>query len=85
MLPRSNFNDTLFASGPSWASAASQVELLISRACNPSLSDPNYALNLEVANYVNEKKANTYVRNAVRTIGSILICIITSGRGSLRC
>jgi len=85
MLPRSNFNDTLFASGPSWASAASQVELLISRACNPSLPDPNYALNLEVSNYINEKKANTYVHTAVRIIRSILICIITPGRGSPRC
>jgi ADP-ribosylation factor-binding protein GGA len=61
MLSRSNLNDSLFASGPSWASTASQVELLISRACNPTLPDPNYALNLEVSDYINQKKANTYV------------------------
>lgn len=61
MLSRSNFNDSLFASGPSWALATSQVELLISRACNPTLLDPNYALNLEVADYINQKKSNTYV------------------------
>ena len=85
MLPRSNFNDSLFATSPSWASAASQVELLISRACNPSLTDPNYALNLEVADHINEKKANTYVSAAAWLIGSALICIITPGRGSLRC
>ena len=85
MLPRSNFNDALFANGPSWASAASQVEVLISRACNPSLPDPNYALNLEVANYINEKKANTYACTAARVTGSILICIITAGQGSPRC
>ena len=84
MLSRSNLNDSLFASGPSWASAASQVELLISRACNPTLPDPNYALNLEVADYINQKKANTYVYSTVRSIGSTLICIITSGPGRLR-
>ncbi|KAF9787971.1 VHS domain-containing protein [Thelephora terrestris] len=59
MLSRSNINDSLFASGPSWASGASQVEILISRACNPSIPEPNYALNLEVADYINQKKANT--------------------------
>ena len=58
-MSRSNLNDGLFASGPSWAPAASQVEVLISRACNPTLPDPNYALNLEVADYINQKKANS--------------------------
>lgn len=58
MLPRSNLNDSLFAGGPSWVSGVSQIELVISRACNPSLPEPNYALNLEVADYVNQKKAN---------------------------
>jgi len=61
MLSRPNLNDSLFANGPSWASAASEVESLISRACNPTLPDPNYALNLEVADHINQKKANTYV------------------------
>lgn len=84
MLSRSNPNDSLFAGAPSWASAASQVELLISRACNPSLSDPNYALNLEVADYINQKKANTYVSTVVRIIGSALIYVISPGRGKLR-
>ena len=83
MLSRSNISDSLFTSGPSWASGASQVELLISRACNPSLSEPNYPLNLEVANYINEKKANTCVCHSVQLVGSILIRFITIGRGTL--
>ena len=84
MLSRTNHNDSLFANGPSWASAASQVELLISRACNPTLSDPNYGLNLEVADHVNQKKANTYVSTATPLIRSPLIRII-SARERLRC
>ena len=68
MLSRPHLNDSPFASAPSWAS--SQVELLISAACNPSLPDPNYGLNLEVADHINQKKANTYVRAAVRVIRS---------------
>ena len=84
MLSRPTISDSLFASGPSWASGASQVELLISRACNPSIPEPNYALNLEVADYINQKKANTYVRSVVRVVGSTLICVINPGRGRLR-
>lgn len=38
----------------------SQMEILITRACNPSHHEPNYALLLEVAEYINKKKANTY-------------------------
>ncbi|KAJ7363755.1 VHS domain-containing protein [Mycena albidolilacea] len=34
------------------------IELLVSRACDASLHEPNYALHLEVATYINEKKAN---------------------------
>ncbi|THU98649.1 VHS-domain-containing protein [Dendrothele bispora CBS 962.96] len=37
----------------------SPLEVLISRACDPSLHEPNYAIHLEVAEYVNDKKANT--------------------------
>lgn len=44
-----------------WSSNVSQLELLITRACNPALGEPNYALHLEVAEYVNQKKANKYV------------------------
>ncbi|KAJ7254694.1 hypothetical protein B0H12DRAFT_1016903 [Mycena haematopus] len=43
---------------PQWAMATSPIELLVSRACDTSLHEPNYALHLEVANYINEKKAN---------------------------
>ncbi|KAF8884188.1 VHS domain-containing protein, partial [Infundibulicybe gibba] len=35
-----------------------QIEALIYRACDPSLHEPNYALHLEVAEYINTKKAN---------------------------
>jgi hypothetical protein len=43
---------------PSWATTTTPIELLVSRACDASLHEPNYALHLEVANYINEKKAN---------------------------
>ncbi|KAJ7678284.1 VHS domain-containing protein [Mycena polygramma] len=43
---------------PSWATTTTPIELLVSRACDASLHEPNYALHIEVANYINEKKAN---------------------------
>ncbi|KAF8996012.1 VHS domain-containing protein [Cyathus striatus] len=42
----------------SWT-RVSPVEVLITRACEPTLHEPNYALHLEVAEYINQKKANT--------------------------
>lgn len=39
----------------------SPLKTLIARATYPSQPEPNYALNLEVAEYINQKKANTYV------------------------
>ncbi|KAI8970879.1 VHS domain-containing protein [Trametes punicea] len=47
------------SSSSAWTSNVSQLEMLITRACNPSLGEPNYALHLEVADYINKKKANT--------------------------
>ena len=44
----------------SWINA-SPLEILISRATAASLPEPNYALHLEVADYINQKKANKYV------------------------
>jgi len=41
----------------SWS--ASPVEVYVQRACDPSLHEPNYSLNLELAEYINQKKANT--------------------------
>ncbi|KIY71548.1 VHS-domain-containing protein [Cylindrobasidium torrendii FP15055 ss-10] len=38
---------------------ASPLEVLITRACDPSLPEPNYAVHLEVAEYIKNKKANT--------------------------
>ncbi|KAF8233860.1 VHS-domain-containing protein [Tricholoma matsutake] len=37
---------------------ASPIETLVTRACDPSLHEPNYAIHLEVAEYINTKKAN---------------------------
>ena len=34
------------------------IEILVTRACEPTLHEPNYALHLEVAEYINQKKAN---------------------------
>lgn len=47
--------------GPTSWLKISPLEVLITRACEPSLHEPNYALHLEVAEYINKKKANTYV------------------------
>ncbi|KJA22506.1 hypothetical protein HYPSUDRAFT_40882 [Hypholoma sublateritium FD-334 SS-4] len=44
--------------GPSGWLKVSPLEVLITRACEPSLHEPNYALHLEVAEYINQKKAN---------------------------
>ncbi|KAJ7489456.1 VHS-domain-containing protein [Mycena latifolia] len=43
---------------PSWAATTTPIDLLVSRACDASLHEPNYALHIEVAEYINEKKAN---------------------------
>jgi ADP-ribosylation factor-binding protein GGA len=37
----------------------SPVELMVQRACDPSLNEPNYPLNLELVEYIRKKKANT--------------------------
>ncbi|KAJ4480112.1 VHS domain-containing protein [Lentinula aciculospora] len=42
----------------SWT-RVSPLEMLITRACDPSLPEPNYAAHIEVAEYINNKKANT--------------------------
>lgn len=54
--------------GPAWR--VSDTEVLISRACDPSLHEPNYAANLEVAEYINKKKANI-PREAAMTIAKL--------------
>ncbi|KIY50235.1 VHS domain-containing protein [Fistulina hepatica ATCC 64428] len=43
--------------GRGWTQV-SPIESLVTRACDPSLPEPNYALHLEVADYINQKKAN---------------------------
>ena len=37
------------------------LQSLIQRAVDPYLQEPNYAAHLEVAEYINQKKANSYV------------------------
>ena len=44
--------------GPSSWMKISPIEILVTRACEPTLHEPNYALHLEVAEYINQKKAN---------------------------
>jgi hypothetical protein len=40
---------------------SSQLEILITRATTAAQSENNYALHIEIAEYINKKKANTYV------------------------
>ncbi|KAJ3513026.1 hypothetical protein NLJ89_g3180 [Agrocybe chaxingu] len=56
--------------GPSSWLRTSPLEILITRSCEPSLPEPNYALHLEVAEYINQKKANT-PREAAMTIARL--------------
>ena len=55
----------MFPTSPSVWSNVSPLDMLISRACNPTMGEPNYAVHLEVADYINQKKANTYVSKPV--------------------
>lgn len=41
-----------------WAQI-SPIDALVERATDPMLPEPNFAINLELAEYVNSKKANT--------------------------
>jgi ADP-ribosylation factor-binding protein GGA len=50
----------MLGSTSSWLNV-SPIEVLVTRACDPNQMEPNYALHLEVADYINTKKANTYV------------------------
>lgn len=49
----------------------SPLKVLISRATYPSQPEPNYALNLEVAEHINQKKANT-PREAAMTVAQLV-------------
>jgi len=61
----------LTTASSSWIPDASPLKVLINRATYPSLPEPNYAINLEVAEYVNQKKANT-PREASMTIANLV-------------
>ncbi|SNX82382.1 related to GGA2 - Arf-binding protein [Melanopsichium pennsylvanicum] len=49
----------------------SPVSVYVERCCHPALSSPNLALNLELADYVNQKKANTPREAAFETVRKI--------------
>ncbi|KAJ9113015.1 hypothetical protein QFC22_006111 [Naganishia vaughanmartiniae] len=53
-----------------WASV-SPVEALVERATDPMMAEPNYAINLELAEYINNKKANTPRDAALATVRAI--------------
>ncbi|KAG8221699.1 VHS domain-containing protein [Butyriboletus roseoflavus] len=48
----------------------SRLEVLITNACDPSLPEPNYAHHLEIADFINTKKANT-PREAVMMVARL--------------
>ncbi|KAG8914707.1 hypothetical protein FRC01_003955 [Tulasnella sp. 417] len=49
----------------------SPVQIYVSRCCEPSLSEPNYPLNLELAEYIIQKKANTAREAAMAVVQHI--------------
>ena len=71
------------APSSSWQ-AESPLKVLISRATYPSQPEPNYALNIEVAEYVNQKKANTYVGQCFCCFSTDVLVVQTAGRERLR-
>lgn len=50
---------------------SSPVSVYVERCCHPALSQPNLALNLELTDYVNQKKANTPREAAFETVRKI--------------
>jgi len=56
--------------GNGWTSA-SPVEVLVQRACDPSLHEPPYAVHVELAEHINNKKANTAREAAMATVRMI--------------
>lgn len=49
----------------------SPVSVYVERCCHPALGQPNLALNLELADYVNQKKANTPREAAFETVRKV--------------
>ncbi|KAN0061617.1 ARF-binding protein [Thecaphora frezii] len=47
------------------------IQTYVERCCHPSLSQPNLALDLELADYINQKKANTPREAAIETVRKI--------------
>ncbi|KAG8800963.1 hypothetical protein FRB91_011466 [Serendipita sp. 411] len=57
----------MIGSGGGWI-AQSPVEILVQRACDPSLSEPPYHIHVELAELINNKKANTPREAAMATV-----------------
>ena len=52
---------TMFNNPPGNWPRTSQLEFLITRATTAVQPENNYALHIEIAEYINKKKANTYI------------------------
>lgn len=50
---------------------ASPVAVYVERCCHPTLTQPNLALNLELADYIAQKKANTPREAALETVRKV--------------
>ncbi len=51
----------MFNNPPGNWQRTSQLEFLITRATTAAQPENNYALHIEIAEYINKKKANTYI------------------------
>jgi ADP-ribosylation factor-binding protein GGA len=66
-------------SSTSWLNI-SPIEALVTRACDPHLPEPNYAIHLQVAEHINNKKANTYVPTRLQPRHPFITLMIPSPR-----
>ncbi len=55
----------MLATARPWASLT-PLQALVERATDPTMGEPNYAINLELAELINTKKANTCVGSRAR-------------------
>ena len=52
---------TMWANPPGTWQRTSQLEFLVTRVTTAAQPDNNYALHIEIAEYINKKKANRYI------------------------
>lgn len=75
----------MLGSPPGWLKV-SPIEVLVTRACDPSLHEPNYAGHLEVAEYINTKKANKSVFLFLNmALMMLILCICVEVHEKLQC